>query len=51
MAALWHASQMVLERYPGRLKTIQQQKPQVSDGFHGTWRSLVSAPALGLSRN
>jgi hypothetical protein len=51
MAAPLHASQVVLKRYAGRFKTIQQQKPQFSGGFHGTWRSLVSAPALGLSRN
>jgi hypothetical protein len=38
---------VVLKRYAGRLKTIQQQEPQVSSGFDGTWRSLVSAPALG----
>jgi hypothetical protein len=42
---------VVLKRYADCLNTAQQQEPQVSGGFHGTWRSLVSAPALGLSRN
>jgi hypothetical protein len=42
---------MALKRYAGRIKAIEQEKPQVSSGFSGTWRSLVSAPALGLSTN
>jgi hypothetical protein len=29
------------------LKTTQQEEPQVTSGSYGTWRSLVSAPALG----
>ena len=47
MAAPWHASLAVLRRYAGRLKTTRQEEPQVKSGFYGTWRSLVSAPALG----
>src|SRR5215213_4680063 len=47
MAAPQHASQVVLKCYADWLSTTQQQKPQVSSGFRGTWRSLVSAPALG----
>jgi Trypsin-co-occurring domain 2 len=36
-----------VEAYAERLKAIEQQKPQFDSGSYGTWRSLVSAPALG----